>query len=46
VTEIPLPLTEINKWDLEDIRKASAVLDMKIDMEDAVQFYMEQKDKK
>lgn len=46
MVELPIPLTEVNKWDLDDIRKATAMLEMKTDMEDAIQYYMENKDKK
>ena len=32
-----LPLTEVNRWDLEDLDKVGAVLDMKQDYQAALQ---------
>ena len=39
VVDLHLPLTEIEKWDLDDIRHVNAILDMRQDHEAAADAY-------
>lgn len=36
VVDLHLPLSEVEKWDLDDIRQANAILDMRQDHEAAL----------
>ena len=39
VIELKMPLSEVEKWDLEDIRQLNAILDMRQDCDGAVDAY-------
>lgn len=39
VVDMGLPLSEVEKWDLDDIRHINSVLDMRRDCEDAADAY-------
>ena len=45
VVEKRIPLTEINKWDLDDIRNAYSVIEMRNDYSNAISIYDEFKAK-